>query len=150
MCKIRIAVAVFREIIIFDYFIMGFGRKLQSGFQTIGRKLGKVDAQTLGRKITNTAGRVDGVVQKVGGIAMLVEPELAPAIGAGMALSHATNAAIQSGTALALKKGDNQAELDRFVADYGQAKGQYNQLGQRNGLERPAVMPRNEPSMRFA
>ncbi len=81
---------------------------------------------------------------------MLVEPELAPAIGAGMALSHATNSAIQSGTALALKKGNNDVEINRFVADYGHAKGQYSQLGQRNGLERPAVMPRNEPAMQFA
>ena len=125
-----------------------FGKKISSGFQTLGRKLNKVDAQTIGRKITNTAGRVDGVVQRLGGIAMLVEPELAPAIGAGMALSHATNSAIQSGSALAKKKGDNTAQLDRFVGDYAHMKGQVNQA--RNGLERPQPIRSTEPQFNFA
>ncbi len=128
---------------------VSFGRKLSAGFQTIGRKLKKIDGQTIGRKITNTAGRVDNVVQRVGGIVSLVEPELAPAVGGLMAVSHATNSAVQSGSALAKKKGDNTAELERFAADYGHAKGQYSQLGQRNGIERPAVR-RMEPSFEFA
>jgi hypothetical protein len=126
-----------------------FGRKLTSGFQTIGRKLKKIDGQTIGRKVTNTASKVDGVVQRVGGIAMLVEPKLAPAIGSGMALSHATNAAVQSGAALAKKKGDNSAEIERFAADYGHAKSQYGQMGQRNGLERMPIRS-TEPVFDFA
>ena len=126
-----------------------FGRKLTSGFQTIGRKLKKIDGQTIGRKLTNTASKIDGVVQRIGGIAALVEPELAPAIGAGMALSHATNSAIQSGSALAKKKGDNSAEIERFAADYGHAKGQYAQMGQRNGLERMPIRS-TEPTLDFA
>lgn len=127
-----------------------FGKKITTGFQTLGRKLKKIDAQTIGRKITNTASKIDGVVQRVGGIAMLVEPELAPAIGAGMALSHATNSAIQSGSALAKRKGDNSAEVARFASDYGHAKGQYSQLGQRNGLERPQSIRSTEPQLDFA
>ena len=129
-----------------------FGRKIVNGFQTMGRKLKKVDAQTLGRKITNSAGRVDGIVQRVGTIASLIEPELAPAFQSAMQVSHATNQGIQSGTALALKKGDNSREIDRFVADYGHAKGQYGQVGQaiRNGNERPSVMPREGPTLDFA
>ena len=127
-----------------------FGRKLTTGFQTLGRKLKKIDGQTIGRKITNTAGRIDGIVQRVGTIASLVEPELAPAFQQGMQLSHATNSAIQSGSALAKKKGDNTAQLDRFAADYAHAKGQYSQLGQRNGLERPQPIRSTEPSLDFA
>lgn len=126
-----------------------FGKKLTNGFQTIGRKLKKIDGQTIGRKITNTASKLDGVVQRVGGIAMLVEPELAPVVGAGMALSHATNAAVQSGSALAKKKGDNSAEIERFAADYGHAKGQFSQMGQRNGLERMPIRS-TEPTLDFA
>jgi len=126
-----------------------FGRKLTNGFQTIGRKLKKIDGQTIGRKITNTASKIDGAVQRIGGIAMLVEPELAPAIGAGMALSHATNAAVQSGAALAKKKGDNSAQIERFAADYGHAKGQYSQMGQRNGLEKMSIRS-TEPTLDFA
>lgn len=127
-----------------------FGRKLTSGFQTIGRKLKKIDGQTIGRKITNSASKIDDVVQRVGGVAMIVEPELAPAIGAGMALSSATNSAIQSGSALSKKKGDNTAELDKFAGDYAKAKGQYAQLGQRNGLERPQRIRSTESSLDFA
>lgn len=127
-----------------------FGRKLANGFQTLGRKLKKIDGQTIGRKITNSAARIDNVVQRVGGIAMLVEPELAPAIGAGMALSHATNSAVQSGAALAKKKGDNSAEVERFAADYGHAKGQYSQMGKRNSLERPQSIRSTEPQLDFA
>ena len=125
-----------------------FGRKLTSGFQTLGRKLKKIDAQTIGRKFTNTASKIDGVVQRVGAIASLVEPELAPAFQSGMALSNATNNAIQSGAMLSKKKGDNTQQLDRFVADYAHMKGQVNQA--RNGLERPQPIRSTEPSLDFA
>lgn len=124
-----------------------FGRKLTSGFQTLGRKLKKIDGQTIGRKITNTASKIDGVVQRVGAIASLIEPELAPAFQQGMQLSNATNSAIQSGSALAKKKGDNTQQLDRFVADYSHAKGQYGQA--RNSLERPQPI-RSTESLDFA
>ena len=126
-----------------------FGRKLTNGFQTIGRKLKKIDGQTIGRKLTNTANKIDGVVQRVGTIASLVEPELAPAFQSAMQASHATNSAIQSGSALAKKKGDNTKELERFAADYGHAKGQYAQMGQRNGLERMPIRS-TEPVFDFA
>ncbi len=125
-----------------------FGRKLTNGFQTLGRKLKKIDAQTIGRKITNTAGKIDGVVQRVGAIASLIEPELAPAFQQGMQLSNATNNAIQSGASLSKKKGDNIAQLDRFVADYSHLKNQTSQV--RNGLERPVSIRSTDPSLDFA
>ena len=127
-----------------------FGRKLTNGFQSIGKKLGKINAQTLGRKFVNSASKIDGIVQRVGGMAMLVEPELAPMIGSGMALSHATNTAIQSGSALAKKRGGNSKELERFAADYGHAKNQYSQLGKRNSLEKPQPIRSAEPQLDFA
>ena len=81
--------------------------------------------------------KIDGIVQRVGGMAMIVEPELAPMLDSGMASFHATNTAIQSGSFLAKKQRNNNKELGRFAADNKHTKDQYSQLGKRNSLERP-------------
>jgi len=162
---LMLVIVGFRNFIIFDYYIMGFGRKIQSGFQNAGRKL-KNDAQLVGKKVTTTArgvlqdAREDHLGRKINNsiqvgnkaIQTLAPLEKIQLIGTGIKVLTGVSGASANISQFSQDQINRKRNAIKNASDANANVSQlsFNQIhrkphGLQNGIERPTVMPRWEP-----